>query len=171
MKRRGAEKEKLYRKVNTRTHGVQHGCGGKAKWDRNAKAQSDTPRRTMRSGLRHGRDYTPLFRFLLSRVGQPWRDVHSEAVSRLDEASPIEMIVTPSPLIRYGESSYFSGLRVDDAGLLQLVAPEIVNEALWPVCPCCTHTFNGRRFVNRFQTDRADAIAQLLSQHQSESQP
>lgn len=78
-------KEPLYRNVNTRTHGVKHG-GGEFKWTRNSKlSRSESSSRSpMHSKTLHGLDYTPLFKFLLSRVGQFWDFVHSEAVQRLD---------------------------------------------------------------------------------------
>ncbi len=154
---RGA-KEPLYRKVNTRTHGVHHGRGGEARWERNTKAtaRADTMRGSMHSGLRHGRDYTPLFRFLQSRVGRPWHEVHSEAVARLDRPDPIFWIVARieadrKPVVRVGESSYWSGLFVDDEGVLALVAPDQGVETLWPACLCCTHTFNGKPFTNPYR--------------------
>lgn len=68
------QKPPLYRSVNTRTHGVKHGLGGDYRNERNKKAvkASDVNRSSMRSHHRHGRDYTPLFRFLLSKVGGNW---------------------------------------------------------------------------------------------------
>ena len=49
----------------------------------------------MHSGQRHGYDYTPLFKFLLSRAGKNWDDVYSEAISRLDQEEPIWWMVAP----------------------------------------------------------------------------
>ena len=94
---RGGQKEPLYRKVNTRTHQVvKHGWrGGEARWERNTKATktSEATRGSMHPGLRHGLDYTPLYRFLLSKVGQDWDAVYSEAVARLDRPAPISEMV------------------------------------------------------------------------------
>lgn len=59
------EKQPLYRKVNTQTHNVRHRVGGNYRDQRNA----DEPSPAMTQGVRRGRDFTPLFRFLLSRVG------------------------------------------------------------------------------------------------------
>jgi hypothetical protein len=151
MPRSGA-KAPLYRKVNTRTWGVAHGSDGKARYDRNTKRG---PSRSMHSGQRHGLDYTPLFRFLLSRVGHPWADTYAEAKARLPDDSPIWWQVardreTARDVVRIGESRYYSGLYVDDTGLLQVTAPGIGVESLNPQCPCCTHTFNGKRFTRRF---------------------
>lgn len=147
----------LYRKVNTRTHGVPHGDGGEARWDRGKKVAGNRNLSTgsMHSHHRHGRDYTPLFRFLLSRVGQPWDDVQSEAIARLDEAAPIYWLVTlqdgdEQPYVRVGESSYFSGLCVDADGVLAKVDPTLNETSMAPFCACCTHTFNGVRFTRRF---------------------
>lgn len=100
---------------------------------------------------RHGRDYTPLFRFLLSRVGSAWAEVEREARSRLDDPDPITQMMRPSadgerPMFRTGESTYFSTLFVDGHGILRRVAPDLTAENLAPFCSCCTHTFNGERF-------------------------
>jgi hypothetical protein len=64
-------KEPLYRKVNTRTRGVHHHKGGRARWERGTKAatQNEAQRGSMHAGGQNGLDYTPLFRFLLSIVG------------------------------------------------------------------------------------------------------
>jgi hypothetical protein len=146
------DKAPLYRKVNTRTHGVHHG-GGESRWERNtrrAKAD-DRPRGSMHAGRRNGRDYTPLFRFLLASVGRLWAEVHGEAAARLDSVEPILWMVALTeanrkPYFRAGESSYFSGLCVDAEGRLALVDPDLSAADLEPFCPCCTHTLNGVRF-------------------------
>lgn len=150
-------KKPLYRKVNTRTHGVRHGDGGKARWDRNTKTGKADQSLTgsMHSKHRHGRDYTPLFRFLLSRVGKNWDQVFSEARSRLDQDAPIFWLVAPrkedgAPIVRVGESTYYSGLFVDENGILRRVDPDLTVEDLYPSCSCCTHSFNGERYVNPF---------------------
>lgn len=100
---------------------------------------------------RHGRDYTPLFRFLQARVGGQWDVVYAEAKARLDTTEPIFWIVARTELerrevVRLGESSYFSGLFVDDHGLLQRVNPDLRPQDMVPNCSCCTHTLNGVRF-------------------------
>ena len=109
----------------------------------------------MHQKQRHGLDYTPLFKFLISKVGQDWDAVHREAVSRLDSEEPIYWIVAKSyeagePFVRGGESSYFSGLYVDQENRLALVDPTLTVEKMKPFCSCCTHTFNGRRFTQRY---------------------
>lgn len=150
--------EPLYRKVNTRTHGVHHHFGGDAADARNIKAaRCDTSSRGKMGGKeRRGLDYTPLFKFLLSRVGRDWDAVHSEAVARLDRPDPIFWMVAErfedaQAFIRVGESSYYSGLYVDDTGRLALVEPDLKLEDMRPSCPCCTHTFNGKRFIQTFE--------------------
>ncbi len=151
------QKKPLYRKVNTRTHGVRHGNGGKAKWDRRTKPENnrDYLGGSMHSTHQHGLDYTPLFRFLISRVGKPWEATHSEAVARLDTPDPIFWLVArheddERPFVRAGQSSYFSGLRVDADGVLVKVDPDVDETSIAPFCSCCTHTFNGTRFTQKF---------------------
>ncbi|WP_299929400.1 hypothetical protein [uncultured Pelagimonas sp.] len=151
-RRQRGEKSPLYRKVNTRTHGVHHGSGLRAADERGTKPGAQ---KSMRSGQRHGLDYTPLFRFLLSRVGTPWDSVYAEAVSRLDKPEPIFWLVAEHPedrrdVVRTGESSYYNGLFVDGGGLLAIVDPTITIERITPQCPCCTHSFNGKTVPRKF---------------------
>jgi hypothetical protein len=149
----GAHKEPLYRKVNTQTHRVHHDVGGNFRTARRA-GESDASRGAMHGKRRRGLDYTPLFRFLLSRVGSEWDSVYSEAVARLDRPDPIFWLVARhqherQEKVRVGESSYYSGLYIDDAGILQLVNPDLRARDLVPHCTCCTHTLNGVRFGSR----------------------
>ncbi len=97
---------------------------------------------------RRGLDYTPLFKFLLSKVGSDWNDVFSEAVARLDRPEPIFWLVALNEhekreYVLMGESTYYSGLYVDTEGRLRVVNPELGPEDITPLCSCCTHTFNG----------------------------
>ncbi|MGS0648073.1 hypothetical protein ACU81Q_10615 [Komagataeibacter melomenusus] len=147
----------LYRKVNTRTHGVHHGSGKKFRWERHAKKALDNPslQASMHGGQRHGRDYTPLFRFLLSRIGQKWDDVFKEACARLDDVEPLSWMVATCEADRRAyfvasENSYFSGLFVDEDGILSVVDPGLDENSLKPTCACCTHSFNGKVFTHRF---------------------
>lgn len=154
------EKAPLFRKVNTTAHGVHHRVGGDFREHRK-KEVGDQPEK-LRQGM-HGRkhrglDYTPLFRFLLSKVGEEWNAVYSEAVARLDRSEPIFWLVAlhsedEQDYVRTGESSYFSGLRVDSNGTLQRVNPKVDASSLAPLCKCCTHTFNGVRFTRLFDPD------------------
>lgn len=105
----------------------------------------------MHSKKARGLDYTPLFRFLLSKVGSDWNEVFSEAKSRLNKTEPIYWIVAlneneKEDYKRIGESSYFSGLYVDKNRKLQLTNPSLQAEDLTPFCDCCTHTLNGKVF-------------------------
>ncbi len=105
----------------------------------------------MRGKARRGLDYTPLFRFLLSRAGATWDSVYSEAIGRLDRPDPIFWLVARHEserrdMVRVGESTWFSGLFVDEDGILRLVNPGLRAEDLMPDCSCCTHTLNGVRF-------------------------
>ena len=148
------EKKPLYRKVNTKARGVHHRFG---------RDYSDTRKKEsaigMRQGIQRGLDYTPLFRFLLSSVGENGNDVYSEAVSRLDKPEPIFWLVSmvkegAKDSVLVGESSYYSGLYVDDSGLLQIVNPRVNETTLEPTCSCCTHTFNGVVFTKKLQTQK-----------------
>lgn len=151
------QKHPLFRKVNTTAHGVRHRFGGEFSSERNslcARKQQGV-RLSMHSKVRRGLDYTPLFKFLLSKVGVHWNEVYAEAVSRLDRPDPIFWLVAlhcadEQDVVRIGEASYFSGLRVDDDGFLQFVNASLGPESLAPQCKCCTHTFNGVRFTQVF---------------------
>ena len=110
----------------------------------------------MRQEIKRGLDYTPLFKFLLSNVGCQWNQVHSEALARLDKEEPLYWLVAKckedaSAVVRTGESSYFSGLYIDDNGLLKIVDPETSKKSLEPLCACCTHTFNGILFEKKYE--------------------
>ena len=156
---RSASKPPLYRKVNTRARGVHHGFGGDFSKERNTKKQRqlDAAQTSMGARVRRGLDYTPLFRFLLSKVGSDWDTVHSEAVARLDRPDPIFWLVARrederKAYVRVGESSYYSGLYVDADSRLQQVNPSVGPETLEPSCACCTHTFNGVPFTKRYRS-------------------
>ena len=150
-------KKPLYRKVNTRTHGVWHGSGSHYRYYRNTSLSDQAERIKMKQGVRRGLDYTPLFRFLQSKVGRPWNEVHSEAASRLDNEEPIFWLVAKDResgdaiVFAGGENSYFNGLYIDDNDILQIVAPHIGVEQLTPDCPCCTHTLNGKPFTRKYK--------------------
>lgn len=148
------EKKPLYRKENTTAHNVwRNNPGGHYRDQRNTKAQSrsEAMRGSMHGIKHHGYDYTPLFRFLLSRVGGHWDEIFSEAVSRLDRPEPVFWMVAiheedREDIVRLGESAYFNGLFVDGQKQLQIVNPHLSVEEMKPHCRCCTHTFNGVPF-------------------------
>jgi hypothetical protein len=146
------EKSKLYRKVNTKAKNVGHNFGGDFKYSRNKKRETlEQVKGTMFGKKERGLDYTPLFKFLLSKVGSNWDEVFSEAKSRLDKAEPIFWMVAltqdeKKDYVRMGESSYYSGLYVDENSILQIVNPTLKAKDMKPFCNCCTHTFNGKLF-------------------------
>ena len=145
------EKKPLYRKENTRTWGVRRNESvAHYRHERNGKieSRSEASRGSMHGGKRYGLDYTPLFRFLLSRVGGNWDEIFSEAVARLDRPEPVFWMVSiheddRQEIVRLGESSYFNGLYVDEQKRLQVVNPNLKAQEMKPHCQCCTHTFNG----------------------------
>lgn len=154
------EKSPLYRKVNTTAHGVHHRVGGDFRDERKRRTigKAEAQHQGMHGRKNRGLDYTPLFRFLLSKVGQEWNSIHSEAIARLDRPEPIFWLVAlreadEQEYVRTGEASYFSGLRVGHDGTLQVVNPGIDAGSLAPLCKCCTHTFNGVRFTRAFDPD------------------
>jgi hypothetical protein len=151
------KKAPLFRKVNTTARGVHHRFGGDFNDQRNSRSlrESESTHLPMRGKVRRGLDYTPLFRFLLSKVGASWNDVYAEAVARLDRSEPIFWLVAirqndEKEYVRTGEASYFSGLRVDEQGKLQVINPSLGPASLAPQCGCCTHTFNGIPFTRAF---------------------
>ncbi|AQY21641.1 hypothetical protein [Riemerella anatipestifer] len=139
------EKKKLFRKVNTTTYGVRHRFG--QNYNRRDGNQQGGKGK-MKRGVERGLDYTPLFRFLLSKVGSDWDSVFNEAKSRLDRTEPIFWMVAltedeKQDFVRIGESSYFSGLFVDENNILQKCTPELNKFNMQKFCSCCTYTFNG----------------------------
>ena len=150
-------KAPLYRKVNTIARGVHHNFGGEFRHERHAKGNGDEERTRVSMGgkVRRGLDYTPLFRFLLSKVGQDWTEIRREAETRLDRSDPIYWLVAKQEhdrreFVCVGESTYFSGLFIDENNRLQVVNPSLDASSLSPQCRCCTHTFNGLRFTQAY---------------------
>lgn len=147
--KRSHQKAPLYRKVNTRAKNVSHNFGGDFKYSRHKKQETlEQSKGGMYGKKRRGLDYTPLFRFLLSKVGTNWDEIFSEAKSRLDQTDPIFWLVAlheadKEDFVRLGESTYFSGMYVDNDGILQLTNPKLKAQDMDHFCECCTHTFNG----------------------------
>jgi hypothetical protein len=142
----------LYRKVNATAHNVDHYKGSDAKYYRNKKSGI---KKSMKKDVQRGLDYTPLYKFLLSKVDEDWTNVHSEAIKRLDCEEPIFHLVAKDDsekrdYVRCGESSYYSGLYVDENNKLKKVNPNFKNEDLTPSCDCCTHTFNGKVLIKKY---------------------
>jgi hypothetical protein len=140
-------KEPLYRKENKSsllTHYFVE-TGEDFRHDRNTKKMKEFKgdKKPMNSG-KYGYDYTPLMRFLISKVGKKWDDVFSEAVTRLNDTNPIFWLVELNPeskVVRVGESTYYHTLTVDENGILVFVDK---NETIEPSCTCCTHTLDGK---------------------------
>ena len=160
----------LYRKVNTTARGVHHHFGGEYRHARHSNPSRDVGRthESMGGKIRRGLDYTPLFRFLLSKVGADWTAIQSEAVARLDRPDPIYWLVARSlkdqrEFVCVGESTYFSGLYIDAANRLQIVNASIGPNSLHPKCKCCTHTFNGIRFTQVFNSEVPSLSPQTTS--------
>lgn len=142
------EKKNLYRKMNTKARGVHHFFWGKYKHLRNKKRETiELERWSMHGKQKRGLDYTPLFKFLLKKVWSKWDDVYSEAVSRLDKPEPIFWIVAvhdseKEVYIWCWESSYYSGMYVNNNGILCLTKPDLKPSDIGLFCSCCTHTLN-----------------------------
>ena len=158
------QKEPLYRKVNTKARGCHHLSGSEARYSRHTKSGQN---RSMKQGVERGLDFTPLFRFLLSKVGKPWDEVYSEAKSRLPNDEAIWYMVIENqtsdnglPYFKY-EKSYFSKLEINENGILCFVNPYLKAEHFSPTCPCCTHTFNGKPFVKKYNYETISNNLQL----------
>lgn len=141
----------LYRKFNKRAAGFHHNTPpGRFGDERNTKVIKNSEVLFMSIGhTREGYDYTPLFRFLLSRVGHNWDEVFSEAIERLDKPEPIFRMVDlhykngDAGIVRLGENSYYSKLTVINGILVytdEHAGPPV------PACTCCSYSFNGKRY-------------------------
>ncbi|WP_071842739.1 hypothetical protein [Cedecea neteri] len=142
---------KLYRSVNTTTRHRSNNPGAEYRWERNRKKVGDellAKRETMHGRQKRGRDYTPLFYFLIKQIGKPWNDIFSEVCGRLDTTEPVFWLVAlherqRRDLVCIGESSFYPGLFVDENGVLQQVNPSITRKDVKVTCRCCTHTYIG----------------------------
>jgi len=149
-------KKPLYRKENTTPVGYRHNIPpGDFCNERHTKVIKDFQGNflSMHGKKERGYDYTPLFKFLLSKVGEKWDEVYSEAVSRLDKRSPIFWMVRlqpeedDEPYFCSGPSSYYSKLTVDNEGILVKVDPEFSPDKIkYPRFSDYTYTFNGKLF-------------------------
>lgn len=143
--------QKLYRSVNTTTRHHSNNPGAEYRGKRNAKKLSNEllpQRESMHGKQNRGRDYTPLFHFLLKQIGQPWDEVFSKASARLDTTEPVFWLVAlhehqRRDLVCIDESSFYPGLFVDENGRLQQVNPAITGKDVEVTCRCCTLTFIG----------------------------
>lgn len=143
--------DKLYRRVNTTTRHHSNNPGADYRWERNRKKRADEElpqRESMHSKQQRGLDYSPLFHFLLSKIGQKWDEVYSEAKSRLDRDEPIFWLVArhehkQRDYVCCGDFSFYPGLFVDELGFLRQVNPHITADDIPVTCRCCTHRFIG----------------------------
>lgn len=105
-------------------------------------------RETMLSRQKRGRDYTPLFYFLIKEIGKPWNEIFSEVCGRLDTTEPVFWLVAlhehqRRDLVCIGASSFYPCLFVDENGILQQVNLSITRDDVKVTCRCCTHTYIG----------------------------
>lgn len=153
-------KTPLYRKLNKTARGFHDNHpGGDFKHTRNTKKfkNFDGNHKSIKK-THSGFDYTPLYRFLLSKVGKNWNEIYKEAVSRLDKPEPIFHLVSKNDsdskdYIYCGESSIWSKLFVDENNILQKVNPEFTANDVHPRCDCCTYTFNGKKVSNKYHNE------------------
>ena len=148
----------LYRKERQTRYNNQKHSGGDFRHERNTKEMEtfEGTHKSMKKG-QYGYDYTPLYRFLQSKVGQNWNKVHSEAVSRLNGKEgeehifylvyPDLTIIRPHNLgiqeiVHLGEESMYHTLTVDEDGNLQYINKDAKWE--YDLCSCCTHTLDGK---------------------------
>lgn len=141
----------LYRKENkvSLSNKYNVSTGSEYRYQRHSKAflNDDRNHKSMTSG-KYGYDYTPLFKFLLSKVGSDWDKIYAEAKARLNDPEPIFWMVALQEserrsIVRLGDSTYYSGLFVDDDGILAIVNPNISSTELPDPHPGETISFNG----------------------------
>jgi hypothetical protein len=163
-------KKPLFRKENKSSLSTHYYVikGGDFRHERHTKEMKSFQgnKKSMNPKNNLGYDYTPLYRFLQSKVGKPWNDVHAEAVSRLNGKEGEEAIfhlVYPNlsmvhprhgkvhygnvpSIVRMGENSMYHSLTVDEDGILQFID----RDAKWEhsLCSCCTHTLDGKVIKN-----------------------
>ncbi|WP_297627201.1 hypothetical protein [uncultured Rikenella sp.] len=156
----------LYRKVNRKSSYQCHvieSKGGRFAWQRHSKAMRQfdgryLPMRSATSSVTNGYDYTPLFRYLLSRVGDRWDEIYSAVKPRLNTTEPIWWVVSQDGYpqdgcgwVHIGEGACWSKLWIDAEGRLRKVDPMLSN--ISPDCSCHTHSFNGSR-IGSLSTQR-----------------
>lgn len=126
--------EKLYRKANKTSLSTKYyvRTGGDYRHERNKKIDGDeTPFKTKMVSKKLDRDYTPLFRFLISKVGQKADDVLSVAKKRSDyrfnevigwifETDKRSVVGGSTKThFRYKQNTEIPYLKIDEDGLIQ----------------------------------------------------
>jgi hypothetical protein len=144
----------LWRKLNKEKSYKTHDLKVGAEFDKNTK---EGVKRSMRSDNRNRgiKDYTPLYKYLIKHVGEDFDKICSDIYPRIDDRDAIWHIIADNenkkkPIARVGNNSYYNELYVDENNILQIVDPELKNSDLYPSCDCCTHSFNGKPFVNKW---------------------
>jgi hypothetical protein len=147
-------KKPLWRKLNKEKSYKTHDLKVGAEYDRGTK---DGVKRSMHTTKHHLKDYTPLYKYLLKHVGEDFDKICSDVYPRIDDRERIWDIIDRngshdlhSRVCNVGGNSYYSTLIIDEDNILQIKTPELKNSDLWPDCGCCTHTFNGVVYVNKF---------------------
>lgn len=132
--------------------------------DRNTKAGV---RRSMSKTRSTMRDFTPLYQYLLSAVGEDFDMIKSHVYKRL-EAQDRDVIwnmvatndlqLNPDGIVRLTDNAYYSQLYVDNDNILKVYKPEVTINHLFPHCSCCTHTFNGTKFINPYDCNNLNTV-------------
>lgn len=167
------QKEKLYRKENKRAMHYHGDTGSDFRYERHTKKMKkfEGTHKSMKGNKQRGMDYTPLFMFLLSKVGEKWDNVFSEAVSRLDKEEPIWWMVKLDLTnkekyrnvtcgIMRAENAQYHTLTVDENGILVKINPDA--KPYPPSCDCHTHTFNGKVIPYIEEPKRTEIYENLL---------
>ena len=150
------KKEPLFRKENKSSLYTHYYVkkGGDFRHERHTKEMKnfEGTHKSMKSG-KFDYDYTPLFRFLQSKVGKKWDNVYSEAVSRLNDTKPIFWLVklhesnniieefSFPAIARIGQNSCWHTLTVDENGILVYIDK---TATITPSCSCCTMALDGK---------------------------
>lgn len=153
----------LYRKWNTRVLSPSYWLnlwGGDYRHERSKhKNDFETTKLPMKKNRGAGYDYTPLYQYLRSHVGENWNDIYSKILPRLPDTKEGReawtiFVLQPGekvrPLVRYGPRSMFSALYIDEKNLLQVVDPTVgvehCNAPYGKDFPE-TYTLNGKRIM------------------------
>lgn len=132
---------KLYRSDNTTTRHYSINPGGEYRWGRNRKKAEDellAKRETMHGRQKRGRDYTPLFYFLVKQIGQPWDKVFSEVCGRLDTTEPVFWLVALHERKRAARTvltgmcySVGSATRQGSSSLTRFIGQSAITSSTW----------------------------------------
>lgn len=151
------KKKKLIRTKNRITHnGTSRDVNFRSRWTRHSK---NGITQKMKKRINYHLDYTPLFKFLLSKEGEKWEGVWRECQKKVDTVEPVLWMVQNIRLnglpkhdkcleeydksFGYEEGSYFSTMYVDENGILQVVDKNYKESTPLEYCRRCGETFNG----------------------------